>query len=222
MIQPCARQRHGVGMAAVLAAGLLAAGCGGVSWTHFRPAGESQAAGAGWVAQRTYRLPPGEAKVEVRLAARGRTDTNEKGVQYDALHVRLAIRNRSEHGFALTPKAARLLDDEGHTITGAEAYAGRSRTGAITVAGGAEATYELVFDLPAETRLADLGSVRLRLPYRWGEKRHEVAAKFLRIEEVYYYRPGYYHPYYYDPWYDDYWYGPWPRGRFGVGYYHGW
>jgi len=201
---------------------LPAGGCGGVSWTHFRPAGEHEAAGADWVARRTYRLPPEKPAVTVRLAARGRTETGEKGVAFAALHIRLRIENGSEKGFTLRPADMCLLDDEGHTVRGAEAYAGRSRTGAITVAGGADATYELVFDLPAEIDLANLGSFRLRWPYVYGGKKHTVTTKFVRLEEVYYYRPGYYRPYYYDPWYDPYWHGPWPRGRFGVGYYHGW
>ncbi len=210
-------------LAAVLATGLLSAGCGGAGWTHFRPAGESQAAGAGWIAQRTYRLPTGKPAVTVRLAARGRTETGEKGVASATLHVRIEIHNEGEKAFTLRPAEMRLLDDEGHAAGGADAYAGRNRTGALTVAGGADATYELVFALPAETDLADLGSVRLRWPYTCGGAEHTVTTKFVRIEEVHYYRPGYYHhPYYYDPWYYNHWYGPWPRGRFGVGYYHGW
>jgi len=208
--------------ALALAAAVLAGGCSGVSWTHFRPAGKYAAAGADWVAQRTYRLPPDKPAVTVRLAARGRTETGEKGVTFAALHVRVGIENGGEKGFTLRPDEMRLLDDEGRTVAGAEAYAGRRRTGAITVAGGAKATYELVFDLPAETSLADLGSVRVRWPYACGDAEHTVTTKFVRIEEVYYYRPGYYRPYYYDPWYEPYWYGPWPRHRFGVGYYHGW
>jgi len=215
--------RHTFGaLTLALAALLLSSGCGGANWTHFRPAGESQAAGAGWIAQRTYRLPTEKPAVTVRLAARGRTETGEQGVTFAALHVRARVENGGEKGFTLRPARMRLLDDEGNAITGAEAYAGRNRTGAITVAGGADATYELVFDLPAETDLADLGSVRLRWPYTYGGAEHTVTTKFVRIEEVYYYRPGYYRPYYHDPWYDPYWYGPWRRSRFGVGYYHGW
>jgi len=224
MIQPCARQRHGVGLAAALAlaAGLLAAGCGGVNWTHFRPAGDYQPTGADWVAQCTYRLPPEKPAVTVRLAARGRTDTNEEGVSFSALHVRVGIDNAGEKALTLRPADVRLLDDEGHAAGGAEAYAGRNRTGTITVAGGADATYELVFDLPPETDLADLGSVRIRWPYVYDGGEETVTTKFLRIEQVYYYRPGPYHPYYYDPWYYDHWHGPYPRHRFGYGFHHGW
>jgi len=205
-----------------LALALLAAGCGGASYTHFRPAGEYEASGADWIAQRTYRVPTGKEAVTVRLAARGQTDTNDRGVTFAALHVRIAIENSGDKGFTLRLADIRLLDDEGNAVTGAEAYAGRDRTGAITVAGGVSATYELVFDLPPEASLSDLGSFRLQWPYVYDGNEHAMTTKFVRIEDVYYYRPGYYHPYYYDPWYYDYWYGPYPRSRFGVGYYHGW
>lgn len=207
----------------ILAAGCLAAGCGGAAYTHFRPAGDYEAAGTGWVAQRTYNVPPDTRAVTVRLAARGQTDTNDRGVEFAALHVRVGIENTGEKGLTLKTKDIRLLDDEGNAAGGADAYAGRDRAGAITVAGGASATYELVFDLPPETRLSDLGSVRLEWPYVYDGTERTVTTKFLRIEEVHYYRPGYHRrPYYYDPWYDPYWYGPYPRHRFGYGYYHGW
>jgi len=206
----------------VLAAGLLAAGCGGASYTHFRPAGDYDAAGTDWVAQRTYRVPPEKAAVTVRLAARGQTDTNDRGVEFATLHVRVGIDNSGEKAFTLKTADIRLLDDEGHAAGGADAYAGRNRAGTITVAGGVDATYELVFDLPPETQLKDLGSVRLRWPYVYGDAEHTVTTKFLRIENVHYYRPSYYRPYYHDPWYDPYWYGPYPRHHFGYGYYHGW
>jgi hypothetical protein len=205
-----------------LAAALSAAGCGGVSYTHFRPAGDYEAAGTDWVAQRTYAVPPGRSAVTVRLAARGQTDTNDRGVEFATLHVRIAIENTGEKGFTLKPSEMRLLDDEGRAVSGADAYAGREPAGAITVAGGASATYELVFDLPATTNLKDLGSVRLKWPYVYGGAEHSVTTKFVRIEEVHYYRPTYRGPYYYDPWYDPYWYGPYPRHHFGYGYYHGW
>ncbi|MFO8012770.1 MAG: hypothetical protein R6X20_05625 [Phycisphaerae bacterium] len=207
---------------AALAAGLLAAGCGGVSYTHFRPAGDYDAAGTDWVAQRTYQVPPGTPAVTVRLAARGQTDTNDRGVEFATLHVRIGIENGGEKAITLKPADMRLLDDEGNAVTGADAYAGREPAGAITVAGGASATYELVFDLPPGTRLADLGSVRLKWPYVYDGDEHVVTTKFVRIEEVHYYRPSYYRPYYYDPWYHPYWYGPYPRHHFGYGYYHGW
>jgi len=219
------RRRSLAALAAVLAA-TLAAGCGGASYTHFRPAGDYQGAGADWVAKRVYHLPPGRQQVEVHLAARGRTDTTDKGVAFETLNVRLTIKNKGDNAFTLTPADIGLLDDEGNTLTGAEAYAGRNRTGTITVAGGAQATYELVFDLPPETHLADLGSVRIRWPYTCDAQTHTVTTKFLRIEEVYYYRPGYYYPYgppyHYDPWYYDYWYGPGWRPGFGSGYFHHW
>jgi len=213
-------------VALAVAAGLVA-GCNGVSYTHFRPADNYRSAGADWLAKRVYTLPPGERQVEVHLAARGRTATNDKGVEFETLNVRLTIKNKGEKALTLTPADIRLLDDEGNTLTGAEAYAGRNRTGTITVAGGADATYELVFDLPPETDLSALGSVRVRWPYTYDDQTRTVTTKFLRIEEVYYYRPSYYYPYgpspyYHDPWYYDYWYGPGWRSRFGGGYYHYW
>jgi len=214
--------RVAVGLALLLAA----AGCGGANYTYFRPAGDYQAAGSDWIAQRAYRLPPDAGTVTVEIAARGRTAANEKGVTYESLNVRFRIENRGEAAFTLKPAAVRLLDDEGRRMTGAEAYAGRDRTEAITVAGGADATYELVFDLPGGTELKNLGSVRLEWPYQVGDTPDTVTTKFLRIEDVYYYTPGYYypyHPYYYhDPWYHDYWYGPRPRHRFGGGFYGRW
>ena len=205
-----------------LAAALSAAGCGGAAYTHFRPAGDYKAAGTGWVAQRTYNVPPDTRAVTVRLAARGQTDTNDRGVEFATLHVRVDIENTGEKGFTLKTKEIRLLDDEGNAAGGADAYAGREPAGAITVAGGASATYELVFDLPATTNLKDLGSVRLKWPYVYDGAEHTVTTKFVRIEEVHYYRPTYRGPYYYDPWYEPYWYGPYPRHHFGYGYYHGW
>jgi len=217
--------------AAVLALALAAtaAGCGGTRFTHFRPAGDYQAAGTGWVAKRIYTLPPETGQVKVEIAARGRTATNDKGVEYESLNVRFRIANRGEAAFTLKPADVRLLDDEGHRVQGAEGYAGRDRTGAITVAGGADATYELVFDLPTGTDLKNLGSVRIQWPYQVGDTRDTVTTKFLRIEDVYYYTPGYYYPYhpyypyyYHDPWYYDYWYGPFPRHRVGAGFYGRW
>lgn len=212
-----------VGLALVLAT--VAAGCGGTNFTYFRPAGDYQAAGSGWIAKRTYTLPPDTGKVTVEIAARGRTATNEKGVEYESLNVRFRVENRGEAAFTLKPGAVRLLDDEGRQIRGAEAYAGRNRTGAITVAGGTDAAYELVFDLPGGIELKNLGSIRVQWPYQAGETEDTVTTKFLRIEDVYYYTPAYYPypPYYYhDPWYYDYWYGPWPRHRFGAGFHHHW
>jgi len=207
----------------ILAAALGGAGCASGRYTHFRPAGEYQGAGTGWVAKRVYDLPPGSREVKVRIAARGRSDENERGVTYETLHVRLEIDNGGTSAFTLDPAAVRLLDDEGRAVEGAEAYAGRNRTGTITIAAGASAVYDLVLDLPAAAPLADVGSLRLVWPYRYGETAQEVTTKFIKIDEVNYYYPYHYAPYpYYDPWFYDPWYGPWGRRRIGIGYYHGW
>jgi len=216
-----ARPRPIVRLTALLALAATAAGCGGTHYTHFRPAGDYQAAGSNWIAKRTYTLPPQTGKVKVEIAARGQTSTNDKGVEYALLNVRFRIENRGEEAFTLKPADVRLLDDEGRRVQGAEAYAGRNPTGTITVAGGTDATYELVFDLPSGTDLEDLGSVRVQWPYQVGDTKATLTTKFLRIEDVYFYAPGCY-PYYYNaPWYD-YWYGPGPRYRVWAGYYHGW
>ena len=220
---PRDRRRWATGLLVAVAAALAATGCSTARYTHFRPAGEFQGAGANWVAKRVYDLPPGSNEVKVQIAARGRTDENERGIAYDTLHVRLEIANGGQSAFTLDPAAVKLLDDEGRAVEGAEAYAGRNRTGTITIAGGAGATYELVLDLPGSARLEDVGSLRLAWSYRYGDKTHEVTTKFIKIEQVNYYYPYYYPPYYdYDPWYYHPGYGPWGRRRFGFGYYHGW
>ncbi len=215
---PRDRRRRAAGLLVMLAAALAATGCSSARYTYFRPAGEYQAAGASWVAKRTYDLPPGTREVKVHVAARGRSQENERGVAYDTLHVRLEIENGGQAAFTLDPAAVKLLDDEGRVVEGAEAYAGRNRTGTITIAAGASAVYELVLDLPADARLQDIGSLRLAWPYRYGDKTQEVTTKFIKIDQVNYYYPDYHPAYYhYDPRY-----GPWGRRRFGSGYYRGW
>lgn len=216
--------RRRVLAAAVLAAAALAgAGCGGPTYVYFRPAENVRGAGAGWVAKAVYDLPPESRQVAVEVSARGTVETPEGGTTRERLSVLLAVRNRGEASFALDPAQVRLLDDEGRELAGAQAYAGRNRTGAIAIAGGAEAAYELVFDLPATIRFDRLGSVRIAWPYRYGDKAYEGATKFICIDEVNYYYPT---PYYYDPWYGDPWYGPhrrpWPRHRVGIGFSGGW
>jgi len=217
------RDRRRWGLPAILAAALAATGCASARHTYFRPAGDYQGAGANWVAKQVYRLPPGSEGVEVQIAARGTSNENERGVVYDTLHVRMEIENRGKSAFTLDPAAVKLLDDEGRAVEGAEAYAGRNRTGTITIAAGAGATYELVIDLPGSVRLQDVGSLRLAWPYRYGEQTYEVTTKFIKIDQVNYYYPHYHPAYpYYDPWFHDPWYGPWGRRRIGIGYYHGW
>lgn len=208
----------------LLAAAMASAGCGGESYVHFRPAGDFKAAGAGWIAKIAYDLPPESREVKVEVSARGATATNERGVAYERLNVRFSIRNGGAAAFALDPAEVKFLDDEDRQVAGAEAYAGRNRTGAFSIAGGAEGTYELVFDLPGDVQLTRLGSVRVAWPYRYGGKAYQVVTKFIRIEEVNYYYPAYYP---YDPGYSDPWYGPypppWPHRHFhgGFGYRRG-
>jgi hypothetical protein len=215
-------QRRTAGLLMVLAA-LATTGCTSARHVYFRPAGEYQGAGADWVAKRVYSLPPGSREVKVQIAARGKTDENDRGVTFDTLHVRLEIENGGQSAFTLDPATVRLLDDEGRAVEGAEAYAGRNRTGTITIAAGAGAAYDLVLDLPGSARLQDVGSLRLAWPYRYGDKAQQVTTKFIKIEQVNYYYPYHYPPYgYYDPWFYDPWYGPWGRRRSGFGYYHGW
>lgn len=217
------RRWRAAGLLVMFAAALAATGCASGQYVYFRPAGEYQGAGANWVAKRVYGLPPGTREVKVQIAARGRSEENERGVMYDTLHVRLEIENGGKSAFTLDPAAVKLLDDEERAVEGAEAYAGRNRTGTITIAAGAGAAYELVLDLPADARLQDIGSLRLAWPYRYGDKVYEVTTKFIKIDQVNYYYPDYHPAYYrYDPWYYDPWYGPWGRRRLGMGYYHGW
>ena len=219
----CGGRRWPAVLLVTLAAALAATGCSSARYTYFRPAGEYEGAGANWVAKRVYGLPPGTREAKVQIAARGRSNENERGVAFDTLHVRLEIENGGQAAFTLDPADIRLLDDEGRAVEGAEAYAGRNRTGTITIAGGAGAAYDLVLDLPGSARLQDVGSLRLAWPYRYGDKAYEVTTKFIKIDQVNYYYPYQYPPYpYYDPWLHDPWYGPWGRRRIGVGYYHGW
>ncbi|HUU10757.1 MAG TPA: hypothetical protein VM431_09480 [Phycisphaerae bacterium] len=203
---------------AALASAPALTGCTTAQHVYFRPSGAYQSAGSDWLAKRTYNLPPGSKDVRVEVAARGRIDTNERGVVYDSLHVRLGVENGGESAFSLDPAAVRLLDDEGGVVAGAEAYAGRNRTGKITIAAGAHAAYELVFDLPATIRLENLGSLRVAWPYRYGDKDDTVTTKFIKVEEVNYYYPRPYP----DPWYYDPWSSPWGHRHMGAGYYHGW
>ena len=211
-------------LAGVAAIAVLAAGCG-KEYVHFRPAESPEAASAGWIAKGKFRVPPDARTVSVELSVRGTTDENERGVRYEALHVRLNARNAGQETFTLDPAAVKLAADEGRTQVGAEAYRGKNRGGLVNVAAGTGADYELVFDLPAGARFERLGSVRLIWPYRYGDKAYEAAAKFIKIDEVYYYTPYRYDPYYYygSPyWYGPRYYDPWyPSGYGGFhgGYY---
>jgi hypothetical protein len=204
-----------------------AVGCGGPQTVYFRPAEGAQGAGPSWIAQVTYALPPSTKAVRVTLAARGEIGETDEDVRYERLNVRFEVRNTSGETFTLDPSGLALMDDEGRRVSGAQAWAGRNPAGVIHVAAGADATYELLFDLPPEVHLERLGSVRLVWPYKLGEASGETSTKFLRIEEVNYYYPDYYYygpaygPYY-DRWYYDRRHGPWGGRRYGYGFYHGW
>ena len=215
-----------VGVAALVA---LAAGCG-QEYVHFRPAESPEAASSGWIAKGTFQVPPDLRVVKVELSVRGATGENDRGVRYEALHIRFKADNEGGATFILDPAAVKVIDDEGRTRVGAEAYRGKSRLAQITLAAGEDEVYELVFDLPGGTRFEHLGSVRFVWPYRYGDKAYEAAAKFLKVDEVYYYAPYRYDPYYfYGPpyWYGPYYYDPWypyggpgPYGGFYGGYRH--
>jgi len=204
----------------------LAAGCG-PEYIHFRPAESPEAASSGWLAKGTFQVPPGLRVVAVDLAMRGTTGESDRGVAYEALHVRLEADNHGSADFSLDPATVRVIDDDGRTQVGAEAYRGKTRLAAIHLHPGDSEVYELIFDLPAGTRFERLGSVRLVWPYRYGDKAFEATAKFIKVDEVYYYTPYradpyYYYGPYYDPWYPYYPYHGWPGwyGGFHGGYYH--
>jgi len=222
--------RH-VARPAAAAAGVLAslalavAGCGR-EYVYFRPAENPQGASPGWVAQGRYRVPPGEGAVEVSLSARGMVEAEKGEDSRRTLEVRFAVRNQGQATWSLDPAQTKIVDDDGRQVAGARAWQGRSRMGAILIAGGASEAFSLTFDLPEEARFESLGSLRVAWPYRYGDKPYEGSTKFIRIEEVTYYYPDYYGPYYgpyfYGPYYGPYYAPPYWRPYHGPYYYDPW
>ncbi len=220
---------RGVRIAAILAVGLLAAGavgCKGRDYVYFRPARDPQGAPRDWVARGETQLPPESGAVELNVAARGVIEEEEGRVPEESVEVRMHVANRGPETFVLDPADARLIDDEGVEGTGAWVEKGDEKGGPIVVGPGEKARYTLRLDLPPGTRFENIGSFRVRWPYRYGADSHTAETKFIKIEEVEYYYPYDRHYYYYDPWYYPYhphyyhrpWYGRW---HFGLGYtYH--
>jgi len=207
---------------------MLAAGCG-KEYVNFRPAESAETAASGWVGQGLFRLPPGVATVALSVEARGVIEKPKDGPKEESFQATFRAQNRGQETFTLDPAAAKLIDDDGRTLAGAKAYVGKNPTGALAIPGGGREEGVLVFPFPPGVRFDSIGSVKLVLPYRFGDKPFEATAKFVRIEEGYYdsyggppyptYYPYYYSPYYYGPYYYPYGY---PYGYpYDYGFYGG-
>lgn len=216
-----------MGGALVALAAVVTGGCGRTEYVAFRPAVAPVPAAPEWIAEGHIQVPPESPAVDVGLSGRGVIDEHKSGALEQRFLVRMQVTNHGDKPFQLAPGAASLLDDDGREAVGAEVESGGPRSGTLEVAPGRTATYELIMNLPSGARFETVGSLRLRWPYRYGDADHKAETKFLKIEQVHYYRPGYYDPWYY-PYYGPYYYpyyygeyGPAWHWRFGFGYSHG-
>lgn len=212
-------RRSGLWLVPAMAAVVLAAvGCG-KDYINFRPVGFPEAAASGWVDGGLFRLPPGEGTVALSVETRGVTENQKNGPAERSLEVSFRLGNRGKETFSLNPAEAKVIDDDGRTVGGAKAYVGQNPTGTLAVPGGGRENGRLVFPLPQGVQFDSIGSVKLVLPYRFGDKSYQATAKFVRFEDVYYepYGTPYYYPYYYPPYYGPYYPYYYPYG-YSYGY----
>jgi hypothetical protein len=187
---------------------------------NFTPAMTTEAIAAGETAVGTYQVPPGIGTVTVSIGAYGVKATTETGQPARYVYVRLKINNQGSMLFRVDPTMARLMDDKGRRVSGADLYAGQTRLSSTTVSPSGRDDVQLGFVLPPMIRFSTIGSFTLIWPYTYGDKRYEGRTKFIRIERVNYYYPDYYYPYgYYHPY--PYYYGPWYSGPGYYGYWGG-
>ncbi|MCX5677094.1 MAG: hypothetical protein NTX87_19065 [Planctomycetota bacterium] len=201
---------------------LAASGCG-PEYIYFRPAENPQGASPGWIAQGKYNLPPDTQSAEVEISARGVIEKPKKAEERRMMEVRFSVRNRGPAPWTLEPATVRIIDDEDRVMVGARAYRDKNPVGTLSVGQGTQATFLLVFDMPAGANFEAIGSLHIIWPYKYGDKAFTVNTKFVRIEEVTYYYPDYYGYPYYPPYYGPYPYGPYgPYSPYGPYYYDPW
>ena len=201
-----------VGAAIHALAAAATGGCGRTQYVAFRPAVAPVPAPPEWTAEGRLQVPPESAAVDVGLSARGVIDQRKSGASEQRLLVRMRMTNHGDQPFRVDPGAVSLADDDGREAAGAEVDSGGPRSGPIQVGPGQTAAYELILNLPSGARFETIGSLRLRWPYRYGDIARKAETKFLKIEEVHYYRPDYCDPWYY-PYYDPYYYPYYWRER---------
>jgi hypothetical protein len=204
---------------------LVASGCG-PEYVYFRPAENPQGASPGWIAQGKYNVPPDTQSAEVEISVRGVIEQHKKAEEKRMMEVRFSVRNRGPAPWTLEPATVRIIDDEDRVMVGARAYRDKNPVGTLSVGGGMQATFLLMFDMPAGADFEAIGSLRVIWPYKYGDKAFAVNTKFVRIEEVTYYYPDYYGypygPYPYGPPYYGSYYGPYPYPPYGPYYYAPW
>jgi len=147
---------------------------------NFTPAMTTEAIAAGETAVGTYQVPPGIGTVTVSIGAYGVKATTETGQPARYVYVRLKINNQGSMLFRVDPTMARLMDDNGRRVSGADLYAGQTRLSSTTVSPSGRDDVQLGFVLPSEAEFADIQSMTVEWPYTYGTQSHVATAKFVK------------------------------------------
>ena len=147
---------------------------------NFTPAMTDEATASGETAVGTYQVPPGIGTVTVSIGAYGVRTTTETGQPARYMYVRLRINNQGSMLFTVDPTMARLMDDKGRRVSGADLYAGQTRLSSTTVSPSGRDDVQLGFVLPPEARFSDIQSMTVEWPYTYGTQSHVATAKFVK------------------------------------------
>ena len=171
-----------------VALGLVAAALGLVSLPigqamasdtiRFSPVAPAATAASGWLGNGQYSLPPGIGAVTMSVSAIGGTATDAGGQQVQAFDITLTVGNRGDQSLSLDPADARLADSRGRLLVGGTAFSGSTVASAITIAPGGRDKLQLVFYLPASSRLADLSTASIHWPYSYANEMYAVNLEF--------------------------------------------
>jgi hypothetical protein len=169
-----------LGAAAMLLAANQAAGA---SYVNFTLAVTDEGTASGETAAGVYQLPPGDGSVLVKVGAYGVVTTTDRGTEGQCLYVRLTIEDHGNLLFTVDPSTARLTDDEGHRVSGADLYAGQTRLASASVSPGGRDEVQLGFALPPDRLFADIGSLTVEWAYRYGDQQHVTTVNLVKGQQ---------------------------------------